>query len=278
MKGVLYIDGVDIYMAYGISVADVAYEDLVCLPDLKPIPFNDWHEKDGIDPDLSAPVIAAQNATIPFHLSGEYDKYKDFMLLLSDGAYHSFNFVDIGLKKDLRLVGCSEIKSICNLHSFSLTFSDDDPLKGYTYSSPSSDIVQLGDYLIDDIDVASYGIRILRGTIDSIKKAPDVKENLKRNISVSPGLIYDEGVVTYKSRTAEIRCFMRAANAEEFWKNRNALMYDLARPGSRTLTVTELGKEIPCYYKGCSVGCFFPDRGKFWFEFTLDLEFYKGVI
>lgn len=278
MKGVLYIDGVDIYLPYGISVEDVAYEDLVCLPDLKPISFNDWHEMDGIDPDLSAPFIAAQNVTIPFHLSGEYGKYKDFMLLLSNGAYHSFNFASIGLTKDLRLVSCSEIQSTGSLYSFSLTFSDDSPMKGYVYQAPSSSVKPLGDFLLDGVDLANYGIRVLRGSMDSIKQQPDVKENLKRNISVSPGLIYDEGVVTYKSRTAEIRCFMRAANAEEFWKNRNALLYDLARPGSRTLTVAELGKQIPCYYKGCSVECFFPDNGKYWFEFTLSLEFFKGVI
>lgn len=278
MKRVLYIDGIDVYAEYGVSVSDVAYDDLVCLPELKPIAFNDWHEKDGIDPDLSAPVLSAKSITIPFHVIGEYSNYKGFIDALSDGSYHSFNFAAIGLTKSLRLVSCGDIKSILDLSSFSLTFSDDDPMKDYVYVAPKSFIALYGDFLLDGVDFAYYGIRVLQGTLDSIKQSPDVKENLKQDISVKAGFRYDGMNVTYKSRTAQIKCLMRASNAKEFWNNRNALLYDLTKPGERVLTVTELGKDIPCFYKGCSVGCFFPDNGKYWFEFTLSLEFFKGVI
>lgn len=278
MKGTLYIDGVDVYTEYGISVSDLAYDDLVCLPELKPITYNDWHERNGIDPDLTAPVIAAQSITLPFFITGDYSRYSGFLLALSDGAYHAFNFAHIGLEKDLRLVSCGDLKSVMDLSSFSLTFSDDDPMKGYVYSAPSSTVESIGDFLLDGVDLAKYGIRVLQGTMDSIKTAPAVKSNLLRDISVNAGVIYDSEAVTYKSRTAQIRCLMRAKNAEEFWKNRNSLLYDLTKAGARTLTVAKLDKEIPCFYKKCSVGCFFPDREKFWFEFTLSLEFYKGVI
>lgn len=278
MKGVLYIDGVDVYSAYGVSVADSAYDDLVCFPNLKPIAFNDWHEKNGIEPDLSYPVLAAKSVTVPFHIVGGYARYKAFLAALSDEAYHTFNFAAIGLTKELRLTQVGELKSIQDLASFSLTFSDDEPMKGYAYMAPSSSVKQLGDFLLDGKDFAQYGVRMLEGTMDSIKTMPDVKENLSRNISISIGQEYDGEVVVYKTRTAELRCFMRAANAAEFWRNRNALLYDLTKTGERTLTVTELGKQIPCYYKGCSVTSFHPDNGKYWFEFTLSLEFFKGVI
>lgn len=277
MKGVLYIDGVDAYVAYGISISDVAYDDIVCLPELKPVAFNDWHEKNGIDPDLSSPVVAATSVTIPFYITGEYSGYIAFMLAISNGAYHSFNFATIGATKELRLVSSGELTTVSGLSSFSLTFFDDKPL-AYTYSEPSSMIDQLGDYLIDGVDIANYGIRVLRGTMDSIKANPAVKENLKRNISTVPGIQYDNEIVTYKSRTAHIRCLMRARSATEFWRNRNALLHNLTLPGERTLYVSELDKEIPFFYKSCSVNCFFPDSGKFWFEFTLNLEFFKGVI
>lgn len=278
MRDILYIDGIDVYEAYGISISDVAYDDLVCLPELKPIPFNDWHEKNGIEPDLSAPVIKAHSITIPMNMVGEYGDYSAFMKALSEGSYHTFNFASIGLVKSLRMVSCTEPKITGNLSGFSLILSDDDPMKGYSYSAPSSKWEQLGDYLLDGIDLAVYGIRVLRGTMASIKKNPDVKENLKRDVSVKTGVIYDGEKVTYKSRTADIRCLMRASNATEFWRNRNALVYDLTKKDERILTVTELDKDIPCYYKGCSVQCFFPDNGKYWFEFTLSLEFFKGVI
>lgn len=278
MKEVLYIDGVDVYTSYGVMLSETAYDDLVCFPDLKPIPFNDWHEQNGIEPDLSAPVMEAKSITIPFHMIGAYARYSDFILAISDGAYHTFNFASIGLTKDLRLVNSGSFKSVEDLSAFSLVFSDDSPLADYTYMAPSSALQPIGDYLLDGIDVASYGIRVLRGTLDSIKKSPAVKENLKRDISVRTGVIYDGENVTYKSKTASIKCLMRARNAEEFWRNRNALLFNLTKPEQRVLTVTELGKEIPCFYKGCSVDCFFPDNGKYWFEFTLSLEFFKGVI
>ena len=278
MKEVLYIDGVDVYTSYGVMLSETAYDDLVCFPDLKPIPFNDWHEHNGIEPDLSAPVMEAKSITIPFFLVGGQEKYNAFMQTFSNGSYHLFNFASIGLTKELRLVGCGDIKSVGDLCSFSLTFSDDEPMKGYAYSAPSSKWHQYGDFLLDGIDFANYGIRMLRGTMDSIKQRPDVKENLKTDVSVKAGVVYDGKNVTYKSRTAQIHCLMRAANATEFWRNRNALVYDLTKPGERVLTVAELDKDIPCFYKGCSVNCFYPDNGKYWFEFTLSLEFFKGVI
>lgn len=278
MKGVLYIDRVDAYTSYGVSLSETSYDDLVCLPNLKQIVFNDWHEKNGIDPDLSAPVIAAKDVTLKFSVSSVSDGYDAFLDALSDGAYHAFNFVEIGLTKELRLKSCGDLGSIQDLGSFSLTFSDDEPMKNYSYSAPSSKWEQLGDYLLDGIDFANYGIRMLRGTMDSIRQRPDVKENLKRDISTKSGVVYDGEKVTYKSKTAQLRCLMRAANSQEFWRNRNALVYDLTKPGKRTFTVSELDKNIPCFYNGCTVHCFFPDNGKFWFEFTLNLEFFKGVI
>ena len=278
MRGVLYIDGTDVYTTYGISISEVGYDDLVCLPEIKPIQYNDWHEKNGIEPDLSSPVVAAKDVTIPFNVSEVSSNYSAFIGLLSDGSYHSFNFAEIGLTKELRLKSCGSLKSIQELGTFTLTFSDDDPMKGYQYSAPSSAWDQLGDYLIDGKDVAVYGIRMLRGTKDAIMRSPDVKENLLRNVSVKAGVIYDGKNVTYKSRTVQLQCLMRAKDSAEFWRNRNALFYDLIQKGERTLTVSSIGKDIPCFYKGCSVKCFYPDNGKFWFEFTLSLEFFKGVI
>lgn len=278
MKGVLYIDGADAYTSYGISLSDVAYDDLVCFPKLKPIAFNDWHERNGIEPDLSAPIIEAKDVTIPFYVRDVQSGYKSFIDALTDGAYHSFNFAKIGLTKELRLKSCGEINSVQGLGSFQLTFSDDLPMSGYSYNEPSSKLEPFGDYSLDGVDFANYGVRMLKGTLDSITQMPDSKENLLRDISVRPGTIYDGKNVTFKSRTAQLRCLMRASSFSEFWNNRNALVYDLTKKGERTLGVAHIGKEIPCFYKDCSVSCFYPDNGKFWFEFNLSLEFFKGVI
>ena len=272
----MYIDGVDAYSAYGVSVSEAGYDDLVCLPMMKAIPFNDWHERDGIEPDLSAPVVESRDIVIPFHVYDVQDGYNAFIRAITDGAYHLYHFEKIGLSRRLRLKSCGDLSSICGLGSFVLTFSDDDPLT--EAAQPSSSMKKYGDFLLDGVDLANYGIRVLRGTMDSVIKMPDVKENLKRDISVSNGVSYDGAKVTFKSRTAQVKCLMKAASAEEFWNNRSALISALVKPGSRTITIDTLGKDIPCYYKGSTVSCFFPDRGRLWFEFTLDLEFYKGVI
>ena len=202
------------------------------------------------------------------------------MAALSDGAYHLFTFNEIGLKdKKLRFIKSSQPKSVQNLHKFSMTFSDDDPLGGYVYDYATSALLPYYDYSIDGKDVSDYGVRILAGTYEEIIKMPDVKEKLRRNLKILSGQYYDDGgEVTYKTRTVSLKCLMRSRSLAEFWQNRNALLYDLTRPGSHILNVANINKEIPFYYKSCDVDSFHPDGGKVWFEFTLNVEFYKGVI
>lgn len=278
MKNKLFINGKDAYEFYKLSVSAGSYKDLACLPKLKDIAYNDWHEKNGIDPDLSSPVVDAEDIAMEFFIVGDISLYNSLIDVLSDGAYHTFTFNEIGITKTLRLVKCGNVKSIQELHKFSLTFCDDNPMIGYEYEPANSDVIPMYDYAIDGKDISEYGIRILRGTIDSITKAPDVKENLTINLQSVNGQSYDGEKVVYKSKSVDLYCLMRARSLEEFWSNRNALLYDLIQPGSRTLRVAAIGKEIPFYYKSCSVQSFYPDDGKAWFEFTLSIEFFEGVI
>ena len=274
----LLIDGIDAYDAYRLSVSDGGYKDFVRFPKLKTIAYNDWHEKNGIDPDLSEPKLDARDINVSFHICGEAWRYNALIDALSDGAYHRFELIEIGFTKRLRLVKCGNVKSTGDLHSFSLTFSDDFPLERYEYCKPTSALVPYYDYLIDGKDVSDYGLRVLQGTLDEIIKTPDVKENLKVNLNNMSGQIYDGEAVTYKSRTVGLRFLMRARSLREFWQNWNALLYDLVRPDARVLGVSSLNKEIPFYYKDCSVSSFYVDNGRVWFEFTLSVEFFNGVI
>ncbi len=278
MKGALYIDDKDAYELYRLSVTCGSYAGLACLPKLKNVPQNDWHERNGVDPDLSSPVIDAHEFTLDFHIVGDISLYYGFITAISDGAYHLYSFSEISLTKRLRLVKCGNVKTIQQLHHFSLTFCDDNPMEGYEYEPAASILQPLYDYAIDGKDLSEYGIRILQGTYDSIVKMPDVKENLKVNLSSLNGQSYDGENVVYKSKSVNLNCLMRAGSIEEFWRNRNALLYDLIQPGARTLTVANLSKDIPFYYKSCRPQCFYPDEGKVWFEFVLTVEFFEGVI
>lgn len=141
--------------------------------------------------------------------------------------------------------------------------------------------------------MAAYGIRILEGSLDSIAAYPSVKENLLVDIPSYKGVVYDDSLVKFATRTALLKCHMKAESLEAFWRNRDAFLYDITAPraydssienddicslGKKTLYVTPLGKGVDFFYKDCSVGSFFCDAGAVWFDFTLSLEFFKGVI
>lgn len=278
MKNQWYIDGVD-GSTFGAYLTEGSYRDLVCLNPLKEIPYNDWAEKNGIDPDLSSPVLDARTIVLNFALVGTEADYDRFLRYLTSGAYHAFRFPQIGLEITLRLTGCGDTDTLQDLRTFRLTFSEDTPLAGYTYAAPSSNcLLGFGDYLIDGIDVASYGIRILKGTYDSLTAAPTPKQGLIRNISVCAGVEYDgkkDLAMKFKSRTAGLYCWMCARTHEEFWRNRNALLYNLAKPEARTLTATALGKNLSFYYKGCDLNDLDIMDG-IWCKLTLDIELFQG--
>lgn len=280
MRGQWYIDGADA-AEFNAYLTKGSYADLVCLNPMKTVAYNDWQEQDGIDPDLSAPVLDARSVTLRCAIAGadaESDYGRLVRHLASNGACHTFGFAQIGLETALRLTGCGDTDTLGGLKTFTLTFSEDAPLAGYTYSAPSSGLAPRGDCLIDGTDAASFGIRILKGTRDSLTAAPDPKQGLTRSISVSAGVEHDggEGEMKLKSRTATLRCLMQARTSEEFWSNRNALLHTLSQPGARTLTGSCAGgRELPFYYKSCSAQDFSIGGGVSC-KLMIDIELYTG--
>ena len=53
----LFIDGNDAYLQYGVYVTSGGFNELVAFPPLKSVDSNDWQEEDGVEADLSAPVL-----------------------------------------------------------------------------------------------------------------------------------------------------------------------------------------------------------------------------
>ena len=66
MTGKTFIGGTDIYTAFGAFVTDGGYEDLAQFPPLKAVDYNDWFEDDGIEADLSKPVLDTRTVSVPF--------------------------------------------------------------------------------------------------------------------------------------------------------------------------------------------------------------------
>jgi hypothetical protein len=270
MTGTLCIDGRDAYTDYGAYITSTGYRDLLCFPSVKAVPAIDWPEEDGIEADLSAMRLDTKELSITFGAHG--NKTEAFFELLADKAYHIFDFREIGRAYRLRLVSESSLAVKRDLRTFTLRFADDFPLpEGYVYMSPQSSVpvVQSG-YALGKRNLADYGVCILKGSLAEILKTPAVKRNLLRNIATQHGAIYDGELVKFQSKDVKLHCLMQAKTLTEFWRNRDALLFDLTHPGERTLRAG--GMKYPCYYKSSSVAQFFPD-GKVWFKFDLTLTF-----
>jgi hypothetical protein len=100
-----------------------------------------------------------------------------------------------------------------------------------------------------------------------------VKTALLRNIVTLAGALYDiDSVVRYKSKDVKLYCLMRADTLTELWRNYDALLYDITRPGEHTLWVNEVEEEFKFVYKSCQVTDFYP-TDKIWLQFTLTVTF-----
>lgn len=272
MTGRLYIDGKDIYAEYGVYVVQGGWNELIAYPSLKPIDSNDWQEMDGIEADLSAPVLDTREIQLKVAFTGVDSRFLALIRHLSDGAYHTFDCRCIERTYTLRLVAQPNLAVAHALGTTTLKFADDFPLLGYTYEKPASNMAAYNDYTFDGVNFTDYGVRVLKGTLDEVKKTPTVKTNLFRNISTQMGALYDGKNVTYKSKDVKINCLMRADTLDELWRNYDALLYDLIRPNERKLWVKELDKSFPFYYKSCQVTEFYP-TDKIWLQFTLTVTF-----
>ena len=272
MKGRLYIDGKDAYTEYGVYVVQGGWNELVAYPPLKAVDGNDWQEEDGIEVDLSAPVLNTREVSLKIAFSDFGDRFFAFISILSDNAYHTFDCRHIKRTYRLRLVSQPNLTVAQAIGTATLKFADDFPLPGYTYKRPASNVAAYDDYTFDGMKFTDYGVRVLKGTLDEVMKTPTVKTNLLRNISTQAGALYDGKNVSYKSKDVKIQCLMRANTLDELWRNYDALLYDLIRPEERVLKVKKIDKEFPFYYKSCQITDFYP-TGKIWLQFTLTVTF-----
>lgn len=266
MSGRFYIDGVDAVSVYGVSLT--SYEGLIQFPPLKPIEFNDWPDENGIEPDLAEPALDAKEFSLAFSCTGNI---KLFISALKDGSYHTFNFTEIGLVKTLRLIAQSDYKNIRTLHAFSLTFSDDFPLEGYSYLPANLSGISDG-FSIDGTDLSQYGLRVLRGTLNEINKEPEIKKNLAISTVGSQGLQYDGDNIYHRQKNVSIKLFYNGG-IDNFWRNYNALLYDLSQPGERVLLY---GSTLTSrfYYQSCEVERFaILNNGNVWCSFSINVCF-----
>lgn len=277
MIGKLYIDGKDAYAEYNLFVTKGGYAQLLAYAPLKTVDSNDWAEDDGVEVDLSNPTLDTRSVNIPF-ASHNNVKTGEFLELLSDMAYHTFDFRDIGRVFTLRLVSQSSLRVARGLELFTLQFADDSSLtKDYVYKTPVSNQPTTG-YELDGIDLCKYGIQILKGSKAEVLKSPAVKKKLTRSLKYQNGAEYDSGEVTYQAKEATLQLLMIADTLDEFWQHYDAFLHDLIKIDEDTHSAEKmmyfsfLDYEYPCYYKSSEASRFYP-FDKIWYEFSITLVF-----
>ena len=166
--------------------------------------------------------------------------------------------------------------------TFGLKFADDTPMQGYTYQPPNAEkerewilsTSRRDDFVITESpkrSFADYGARVLGDVVDEMERRNEVKTGLLRKFSTKPGAFYDKSAMFFeKGGDRQVQLLMRADTLAELWRNYDALLFDLIRPGARRY------KEAPFYYSSCRVDKFIPDEPRPWLQFTLTLTFYEG--
>ena len=271
MTGLTTIDGIDLFTEFGAFVSN--YSELIAYPSLKEPDFNDWHEDDGIDVDMLEPALDSKEFDIQFAIS-EFNNIDALLELLSDGAYHTFVFNEISLTRSLRLISHAKNKVLIHLGEFTLKFADDYPLDGFS-SDTSQLSTETSGFEIDDKDLFSYyNIHVLEGIQEDLSKSPDIKENMLINVKREPGATYDDGIVSFKSKKLEIKCFYQAdieSAGRYWWQSYYNLLYDMIQPQLRILYVDYQQNEHSFYYDSAKVSKLNFTNNKIWIEFSIFL-------
>lgn len=254
------------------------FDELIAFPPLKTPPANDWHEERGFDPDLSAPVLDTREVTLRLSATDAND-YEYTLRMLAEMPVVEVRAPSIGRSWSLRFVAPTD-----SAHSstFGLKFADDTPMQAYTYQPPNAEkerewilsTSRRDDFVITESpkrSFADYGARVLGDVVDEMERRNEVKTGLLRKFSTKPGAFYDKAAMFFeKGGDRQVQLLMRADTLAELWRNYDALLFDLIRPGARRY------KKAPFYYSSCRVDKFIPDEPRPWLQFTLTLTFYAG--
>lgn len=273
-SGKVFVDGLDIFTEFGVFILDGEYKSLIQMPSFKKLSSTEWSEHDGIEVDLLSPQLSHRTLSIEFGLNNVRN-IEDFICHLSDGAYHEFDFRELGRKFTLRLTQGNSVTSLYRLGKTKLTFSYDypDEVLSLAGKTETSEVTQRG-YAIDGIDLSEYGVWVLQGSDDSIRKTAQVRPALTTDVTTRSGVIYDAESVHFKAKDVTLKCLINAPSVGEFWKRWANLWRVLTSSGEHRFFFAALDKDFSCYYKSNAVSKFKVLRnGHVWCEFNIVLCF-----
>ena len=272
------IDNTDISAVYGLELGEGSIASLIQWAALKEPYINDWHEEDGVEPDLSNPVLDTRNCTLSFVGNATLAQVDDFVALWSGGAYHKLNIytpIKTAFEYNLRLVKCNSVEWLDDFVIVKMTFADDAP---FTISErPSSNLAPDARYRIPSGYLSTFGVRVLDGAHRELLNAGDVKPNAMQSLDNEAGVVYDGAEVRFKPIEVRIPCLMRADSLSELYNNYYALLSKLIAKGGIWLAAAPLGKRYYCYYVSQHVRRAYFDS-PIWVEFDITLCVYTKPV
>lgn len=277
MIGRWFIDDTDIFKAYDLGITSKGFSDLFLFPSLVTPEYNDWAEEDGIEVDLSNPVVHDKSVNIQFaSVSKDNVLVDSFLNFLGQTGYRKFRIESLGRDWNLRVALEQSRNVYRNGQIFSIQFKDDNPINmlsetakaGHGLNFPMSK----SKYSIDGVRFDEYGIIVSNGK-KSVFAMPKVKETLSAKSNYSNGVRYDTGIVRYAAKDVTLDCWLVCDTIDRFWQNYSAFFSDLIQPNERILGVEYIDDEFKCFYKSMSNPSFFRNSRYTALKFTLTLTF-----
>lgn len=268
---------IDVYTQFGVYLNEDCLKEVVNMPSYRTssIQTKSWAEYDGIDVDISEPVLDARTIKLQFHCSRSHsgsDSATAFVDYLVQKTYYRFFFAIIQYNIILRYVSSQSLVWNSAFDTFTLTFAVDNPTVADT--SPSEPTSLQGTLKMDNSYFASFGCMELKGTKAAFNKLEAVKERLKVSRDTIDGVWYDEdGTNKIQYPDIAIPLHMRPSSITHFWSNWNGLFTGLTKfnlDGQAIRVISDGVKDVECYYKKCAVNKFkMLNDGSVWVDFTL---------
>lgn len=283
MRGRFYIDNIDALKTYGVFVLRGGYTPLLGVPSFKNLDVTNWLDESGIEVDLLAPKLQSRSISMTF---GFTDKslLENFYKKLQEKNVHTFNFDEISLTIDMRLVSCGSLDVLVKMGKVTLSFAIDEVEIPYVapYALGKTRVTQRN-CLLGDVDISRYGCWVLADTYKNIGKPAPMKQNLKVDSIYESGSTYfpqtridDKGKVVENiilgSQDIRLSLLINARNSTEFWNCYKSLFYYLTSAGEKTIKMDAKDAKHACYYKSTSVKTFEVTRaGTWWMMFDVTL-------
>lgn len=267
----LLINGQDAFADYGLFVLDGEYKNVIQVPPFKKLDTTEWAEYDGIEVDLSTPVLAGRTFQMEFGVTNGAN-INGLIYDLTSSSYITLGFNELGKRYSLRYVQNDAVSLNYKTGRIKLTFAEDSPYITRANPAAYSDVKPQG-YRLDGVDFCNFGIWILEGSDESVLKLPKVRPALTQSNRTTTGDIYDaRATPKLKSKDITLKCLIHTKSVTDFWTRYNSLFTFLVKPAARVLNVEKFKRTMQCYYKNSAVSKFkITSKGGVWCEFSVTL-------